>query len=259
MKELELPPCPFCNSLAKLHDKYLKGSANRKNWWVECSSCGYRTQDRNKIRKAIEEWNNKAQVSTFVTMKKEKKDMEKAILIINGKEIEVQINVGDTKNEGIQIIMDEKTIEKLGEDYEGLFKKKTGYEKEEKYYTIISSGAILQEVNYHDIIDKERYEEANFYSSKEVALNNARADKLMRQLRRFAVEHRKNKIDWNNENQKKYYVFYNHYSKKLEKVSGHLSQDVGSVYFDSKENAQLAIDTFYNELIWYFTEYKDSL
>lgn len=185
--------------------------------------------------------------------------MEKAILIINDKEIEVQINVGDTKNHGIQIIMDEKTIEKLGEDYEGLFKKKTGYEKEDKYYTIISSGAIRQEVNYHDIIDKERYEGANYYSSETVVKNNARADKLMRQLRRFAVEHRKSKINWNNEDQAKYSIIYNHYSKKITPLPMYTCQDVGSVYFDSKENAQLAINTFYNELTWYFTEYKDSL
>ncbi len=184
--------------------------------------------------------------------------MEKAILIINGKEIEVEIEMGDTENKGIQIIVDEKTVEELGENFK--FNKKTGYEKEtERYYTISTSGRIEESTNIDSIIDKIRYEEANFYSSKEVALNNARADKLMRQLRRFAVEHRKDNIDWNNDNQKKYCIFYNHYSKKLEKISVHLSQEIGTVYFDSKENAQLAINVFYNELIWYFTEYKDSL
>lgn len=33
----------------------------------------------------------------------------------------------------------------------------------------------------------------------------------------------------------------------------------GIIYFDSGEAAQLAIETFHDELIWYFTEYKDSL
>jgi hypothetical protein len=33
----------------------------------------------------------------------------------------------------------------------------------------------------------------------------------------------------------------------------------GLAYFDSEQTARLAIDAFYNELIWYFTEYKDSL
>ena len=250
--------CPICGSKAILKDKYLKGSANKKNWWVVCTGCGYRTQDRNKSRKAQEEWNNKAQVSTFITIKKEKNNMEKAKLIINDKEIEVQINIGDTKNKGIQIIMDEKTIEKLGEDYKTLFKKKTGYEKEEKYYTILSGGEIRKEVNLHDIIDNLRYKEANFYSSEEVAQNNARADKLMRKLRRFAVEHRTNNIDWNNNKTSKYYIYFNHLLKQIEVGSIYHSHEIG-IYFDSKENAQLALNIFYNELIWYFTEYKDSL
>ena len=47
--------------------------------------------------------------------------------------------------------------------------------------------------------------------------------------------------------------------KKMCPISIYSCQDIGSVYFDSKENAQLAIDTFYNELIWYFTKYEDSL
>lgn len=249
--------CPICGSQAILKDKYLKGSANKKNWWVVCTGCGYRTQDRNKSRKAIEEWNNKAQVSTFVTMKKEKKDMEKAILIINGKEIEVKIEMGDTENKGIQIIVDEKTVEELSENFK--FNKKTGYEKEtERYYTISTSGRIEESTNIDSIIDKIRYEEANFYSSKEVALNNARADKLMRQLRRFAVEHRKSNIDWNNKKTYKYYIYFNHSLKQIEIEHICYSHDIG-IYFDTQEHAQLALDTFYNELIWYFTEYKDSL
>lgn len=267
MKELELPPCPFCNSLAKLHDKYLKESANRKNWWVECTNCSCRTQDRNRTQKAIKEWRNKTQDLTLKTIKKEKNNMGKATLIINNQDkIDVLIDIGTTIEKGITITipeeslenMDEATLERLSKALN--YKKQTGYEEEEIYYTIMSHGDIhRREGSQHDMIDKQRYEIANAYSSKQVAENNARADKLMRQLRRFAVEHRKNNIDWNNENQKKYYIFYNHYSKKLEKISGHLSQDVGTVYFDSKENTQLAINTFYNELIWYFTEYKDSL
>ena len=33
----------------------------------------------------------------------------------------------------------------------------------------------------------------------------------------------------------------------------------GGIYFDTAEAANLAISTFRDELIWYFTEYKDSL
>lgn len=266
MKELELPPCPFCNSLAKLHDKYLKESANRKNWWVECTNCSCRTQDRNRTQKAIKEWRNKTQDLTLKNIKEEKNNMGKATLIINNQDkIDVLIDIGTTIEKGITITipeeslenMDEATLERLSKALD--YKKQTGYEEEVTYYTITSSGAIHREVSDHDIIDKQRYEGANYYSSETVVKNNARADKLMRQLRRFAVEHRKNKIDWNNESQAKYCINYQHYPKKMCPISIYSCQDIGSVYFDSKENAQLAIDTFYNELIWYFTKYEDSL
>lgn len=104
--------------------------------------------------------------------------------------------------------------------------------------------------------DDELYEAANYYSSETLAKNNARADKLMRQLRRFAVEHRENELDWNNTYQPKYYI---HYDTSL--VIGYIfyTRDFGCIYFDTRETTQAAIETFNDELIWYFTEYKDSL
>ena len=33
----------------------------------------------------------------------------------------------------------------------------------------------------------------------------------------------------------------------------------GGIYFDTESAVSLAIETFHDELIWYFTEYKDSL
>ena len=33
----------------------------------------------------------------------------------------------------------------------------------------------------------------------------------------------------------------------------------GAIHFDSEETANAAMDKFHDELIWYFTEYKDSL
>jgi hypothetical protein len=47
-----------CGGRALLKERYIKGVANRKNWWVICEGCGTRTQDRNRPQKAIDEWNN---------------------------------------------------------------------------------------------------------------------------------------------------------------------------------------------------------
>lgn len=60
----ELKPCPFCNGSAEVKERYRKGIANRKMYWVECKKCGvsqahhelagYRTPNR-----AIAVWNHR--------------------------------------------------------------------------------------------------------------------------------------------------------------------------------------------------------
>lgn len=167
----------------------------------------------------------------------------KAKLTIDGKEFEVDIS--------------EEQAKALTET-----KKKTGYERVrpgEIYYigTVAGTSACNQEDN--DEIDDSRYECANYYSDVTIAKNNARADKLYRQLRRFAVEHRKEEIDWNNNGRDKFYLYYIHNEKKIDVAALIVFQDYGNIYFDTKESAHLAIEAFKDDLIWYFTEYKDSL
>ena len=109
--------------------------------------------------------------------------------------------------------------------------------------------------------DEEVYKSGNYYSDPDVAANNIRADNLMRQLRRFAVESRKSDIDWNDETQYKYFIYYYYGPDELriQSVSSCSFRDFGQIYFDTKETAELAIEKFKDELLWYFTEYRDSL
>lgn len=167
----------------------------------------------------------------------------KAKLTINGKEFEVEIS--------------EEQAKALTET-----KKKTGYERvgrKEKYYYAAHNGKVEFFPDVYDESDNSLYNIVNYYSDKTVAENNARADRLYRQLRRFAVEHRKNKINWNNIRTNKWMIVYNHDVKILDCVYRSTVQCVGTIFFDTYETAQLAIKTFKDELIWYFTEYKDSL
>lgn len=166
----------------------------------------------------------------------------KAKLIIDGKECEVMISP---------------------EELEKLFKlqKKTGYERVHpgsNYFYVLDADVCSMD---EDAVsgDDNSYKAANYYSDRTVAENNARADKLMRQLRRFAVEHRESDLDWTDDVKNKYYIGYNHYAKKLSFYGSFMTQDLGVVYFDLIETVELAIKTFHDELIWYFTEYKDSL
>lgn len=165
----------------------------------------------------------------------------KAKLIIEGKEIEVEISE---------------------EGYKKLQLSETGYERvpeSDIYFYANSRGYVETASEDCYDIDNEYYESANYYSSATVAKNNARADKLMRQLRRFAVEHRENGVNFNNANTKKYYIYYDYDYDKLNVSLVSHSKNFGVIYFDSEETLDAAINEFHDELIWYFTKYKDSL
>ena len=168
----------------------------------------------------------------------------KAKLIIEGKEIEIEIS--------------EEEYKKLQSEEE----KKTGYERVPEsdvyFYANTKGDAEIACEDCYDI-DDEYYESANYYSDKTVAENNARADKLMRQLRRFAVQHREPGINFNNANTTKYYIICDYENDELRATYTSYAKVFGAIYFDSREVANAAIDKFHDELIWYFNEYKDSL
>ena len=168
----------------------------------------------------------------------------KAKLIIEDKEIEVEIS--------------EEEYKKLQPSEE----KKTGYERVPKldiYFYTCPSGYVDTACEDCYDIDDECYESANYYSDKTVAENNARADKLMRQLRRFAVEHRECGVDFNDANTRQYCIYYDYGNNTLGTAFTLCAKTFGVICFDSDETALAAIDEFRDELIWYFTEYKDSL
>lgn len=140
--------------------------------------------------------------------------------------------------------------------------KRTGYErvdKDETYCYITNMGNANNGIEQDDNIDNATYDNANYYSSKEIAKNNARADRLMRQLRRFSVENRKSKPDWINRENHKYRIAYDHLESIIKVGYAFVSENFGTIYFDSMELAEQAIKEFKDELIWYFTKYKDSL
>ena len=167
-----------------------------------------------------------------------------AKLIIDGKELNVNIS--------------EEILNTI------LSRKKTGYERcepGEMYYLCtdgMSEACDFEESG--DIVDDCRYKRATYYSDPTVAENNARADKLMRQLRRFAVEHRKDQLYWARDYcNEKWSIEYDCKNKRLRSNKNWDVRKAFVVYFDSEETVDLAIKTFHDELTWYFMEYKDSL
>lgn len=163
-----------------------------------------------------------------------------AKLIVEGKEFDIEI-------------LDPK-LQKL------IVPNKTGYERVnmgETFYSVRADGTVFEPMENHSDAHNLYYEIANYHSSKDLAYDNARADKLMRQLRRFAAEHRVNSLNWDSNTQAKWMIY--HSSDGLGVYECNNIHSYGTIYFDRLLDADAAIETFRDELIWYFTEYKDSL
>lgn len=167
----------------------------------------------------------------------------KANLIVEGKEFPIEIN--------------DPELQKLIEQ-----PHKTGYERVklgEIFYSLDPYGSVCEPTEDDTEHRDNVYRCGNYYSSKMVALNNSHADKLMRQLRRFSMEHGGNKIDWNNSKQNKYYIHCITDCNMLDIGHTQLDRNIFTIYFENYDAAALAIGYFHDELTWYFTEYKDSL
>lgn len=159
----------------------------------------------------------------------------KAKLIVEGKEFDIEI-------------IDPKLQELIAPP------KKTGYERVnmgETFYAVRADGTVFDPTENYGPTHDLYYSIANYYSSVDVAEDNSRADELMHQLRRFAVEHRTK----DNPTEK----FYIYYMKLIGlQVTRSTDKYIGP-WFDTLHAASQAIEAFRDELIWYFTEYKNSL
>ena len=89
--------------------------------------------------------------------------------------------------------------------------------------------------------------------------NNARADRLLRQLRQWQALNDKpiSVEDWNNESKKKWFIIYS--SEEMYAEYYYIMRLPNTIYFATKEKAEEAIEVFRDELLWYFTEYVQRL
>ena len=165
-----------------------------------------------------------------------------ATLIVNGRDIKVQISQ---------------------EEYKKLTKaSKTGYERvgyNETFYVVNDKGNVGKWTDLDYECNKAVYEEANYYTDRNLAEANARADKLMRNLRRFSVEHRSAEFRWGANTPRKWFIQYDYSANQIRPVYNINVKYFAIICFETEEIAEAAIKEFHDELIWYFTKYKDSL
>lgn len=143
-------------------------------------------------------------------------------------------------------------------------KPKTGYERTkigETYYIVGIKDNAMEVTEYKDQDDAQSYDTGNYYSDRNIAENNARADRLFRQLRQWqALNDRAiTKKDWEDRTQLKYCIIYGYGVGELYVDCLYNARWHNMVYFTTDEKAEEAIEVFNDELLWYFTEYVQRL
>ncbi len=155
----------------------------------------------------------------------------------------------------VEIPIDDAVIEEAIEAKKRK-EKKTGYERNPNgvYYFSATCGKVEKDRDFNIDVDGARYETGNYYTSEKVAENNARADALMRQLRRFAAEHGGCLCPKSRESVMEAYVIRYDGNLRASDVVNFWPTTWGAL-FTSKESCEAAIEAFRDELMWYFTEY----
>lgn len=160
-----------------------------------------------------------------------------------------------------QLIVDGKTInitisdEELAKLQPPKFKK-TGYERVtegEKYWAIDELVSAESDFESDNTYNDELYKNANYFSDVTVANNMARAQRLWSRIHRRAVE--LSNICCESED-----LRYTIRFSSFELLSCAIHIDVkylGVVYFATEAHCKQVINEFRDELMWYFTEFRD--
>lgn len=110
-----------------------------------------------------------------------------------------------------------------------------------KYFYVNECGGIMNSKWYDDSIDADRYEIGNCFQTKEAADFALEKLKVEAELRRFAEENNEYEIDWEDDDQEKWFMYYNCDMKKIDIIYNTVLK-THCIYFSSKKIAKQAID-----------------
>lgn len=141
------------------------------------------------------------------------------------------------------------------EDFPADKKRLTGMEmvkKNNTYYFISGEGRAYESCDLKSGTDKKRYEAANYYSDKKLCEADARADTLMRKIRKYAREHN----NFKTMNDVSVRVFYDfHYGLGISNCKDENYVTAFHDFVFDESTALEVIDKYKKDLLWYFEEY----
>lgn len=101
----------------------------------------------------------------------------------------------------------------------------------EKYWYISSDSIVNHMMEMNDDQDDGSYEIGNYFRTKEEAEKAVEKIKIYMQLKDLALRLNKGeKIDWTNDDQAKYYIYYDHETMKLDYSQDWSYQRIGQIY-----------------------------
>lgn len=153
-------------------------------------------------------------------------------------------------NQEFEIDVDEKQLKKITDN---LTVSRNGYEQAMQGFYVSARDEVFEVPNCGDS-GYALWEVGNYYNDRQLAEDCARADRLMRNLRRFSVEHRTKDIK---QCSKKYVIQYNTGTGII--APSEFAHDyAGAVLFDTRGCCSDAIQEYYNTLVWYFEKFSDT-
>ena len=112
----------------------------------------------------------------------------------------------------------ERKYEELGKEIERLKEQQNGGRvKGERYYYLYSDGDADNTIDTFDKTDSRRFELGNYFKTEEEAKKVVEKIQIYTELKRLAERlNNGQKINWDNSNQLKYPIKYNHNSNTID-------------------------------------------
>lgn len=140
---------------------------------------------------------------------------------------------------GKRIDLTKEQIEQLGLEIE---KKSPFARVKNENYFFIGCGGRIDIFNDNQPIDERLFKIANYCTDKEIMTARAKEEVLSRLLWRFSMENGGDKIDWNDNIQKKFFIYKYTAHQEWITIYNTTNLCLGMVYFISQQIAQRAID-----------------
>ena len=137
----------------------------------------------------------------------------------------------------------EKQAKEILEEIEKLKKEEIlEFKKGDDYFFINANGSISNLTWNNTVWDNSLYSIGNCFKTREEAEKAVEKAKIYTQLKRLAEEISTEPIDWENENQRKYYIGYSHYHKEFLQGANWICQEAGIIYSTNKDFKDIALE-----------------